>query len=91
MGVYQWPRGEIFLVGHSDASGNSQRFRNLDIVVFRSCSIPLAFHLHSREHPQSATPSGSQGAVELRVVRQDASETLRRYSLLGQIAIEDIQ
>jgi hypothetical protein len=25
-------------VDHSDASGNSQRFHNLDIVVFRPCS-----------------------------------------------------
>jgi hypothetical protein len=57
MGVRRWPREDIFPVDHSDASGKSQRFRNLDTVVFRPCSTPLALHLLSREHPQSATPS----------------------------------
>jgi hypothetical protein len=56
MGVHRWPRGDIFPVDPSDASGNSQRFRNLDTVVFRPCSTPLALRLRSREHPQSATP-----------------------------------
>ncbi len=79
-------------MGRSDASDDSQRFRNLDILVFRPRSTPLALHPRSRERAQLATPSDLARSRVLRGgVRQDASETIRLYSFLGQIAIEDFQ
>jgi hypothetical protein len=42
----------MFRVDHSDASDNSQSFRNFDILVFRACSTPLALHLNWRERAQ---------------------------------------
>jgi hypothetical protein len=56
-GVRQSHRGDIFRVGQYCASDDSQRFRNLDILVFRPCSMPLASHLRSRVRAQAATPS----------------------------------
>jgi hypothetical protein len=75
-GVHRWPRGDIFRVDHSDASENSQRFRNLDTFVFRPCSTPLPLHLLSREHPQSATPSE---LARSRVLRGGCGRMLVRH------------
>ena len=70
------PEEIFFQWDHSDASGSSQRFRNLDIIVFRPCSTPLALHLRSRKHPQSATPSDF---ARSRVLRGGCGRMLVRH------------
>jgi len=75
-GVERWHPGDIFRVGPSDVNEKCRHFRNLDIVVFRSCSTPLAVLLSSREREQSASPSDF---ARSRVLRGGCGRVLVRH------------